>query len=252
MNVQPIIDRNVLVSARAAWTLDAHSGSHKALAFLALIEYQLGLPSEETNYNAQNLLRRAMGSDDAEFLIELGEELIIGYPFFQNLRLAEECFKLALVASEVKGAYALGRFTSSSNRAAAAKFFQRAGNLGHFPSEVMADVGFKKTTNPFVKFAIILAFALRQRKRIEKALGSTDAKLKFWRYRDDFDHIKSLQVAIGNDRESTFPWSKPIPIKMLVALLKGTDSSVLISRRASISPALFMPLEVEAGTRKAH
>lgn len=240
MRDRGVFKRESLLSAMDFWAKSAQMGDCRAMAFMSAIAYLLeGV--DEPNDKVRNLLRRAMGSDNAEFLIELGEELVIGYPFFRDLRLAKECFRLALSMSEMKGSYALGRFAAPFDKSASANYFRRAGKLGHFPSEVMADVAFQKPTSHFMKAAKTLLFGLSQARRIEQALRSAEAHVRFWRFRDDLGHIVVLQSAIGVDREKVFPWSMPISLRSFMLLMKGGDSPLHASRRTGISAEQLMP-----------
>ena len=231
----------VLTAARSSWTSKAISGDCRALAFLALIEHQLQAmrsPSEDaaisTNSDAQNLLRRSMANGDADFLVELGDELIVGFPFPRNISLAEQCFELALTHSEIKGSYALGRLAYALNRAKSKVFFERAAHLGHVPSRAISDVSFETSKNPIFKLVKIVTGAFRL--DLTRALASPDRTLRFWRYKDDLGGYDMLENEMPIDRQRTFPWSTPIATKAFAVMVRQQNNSLAESRRISIRP----------------
>jgi hypothetical protein len=217
-----------------AWLPRAEAGDSLAMAHVAILRHLSGASPDEIN----NWLRRAMVSDDAEFLVALGEELVIGTAIHRDLQLARDCFQRALTLSEMKGAYALARFLIGTNRARAEQLLEHASSLGHLPSRqvlMFLRLPKQRIVRFFRRVIISMGLMLQLRKTL---LGTTNMD-RWWRYQDVFGEQGQLHRRLGDDRRQYFAWARPSDFfAFVVAVVKGDTKRL---PRGPIDAATLMP-----------
>ena len=185
----------------------------------AFSEYAKDHSADRASLSAS--VRRAMQSEDPEFLVELGEQLAMGMVINRDLALAEACFSRALSFSEVMGSYAFGRLYFESNPALAREFLRRASKQGHISSRVLLNT-LDIPSNPVLKKLAYLVrtlsfFPFLFRGYMALLAKEKRARLLFWRYHDDMRPMPAIDRKLGRDRNIYFPWSRPIHVKLFCA-----------------------------------
>ena len=240
MSLSPL----VLETALQAWLPRAEADDFVAMAYVAIIQFLTDPSPESTSRDyANNWLRRAMASDDPEFLIALAEELVIGTAVHRDIRLAQNFLLRALSLSETKGSYALARFTVASDRKRCLSYLKRAADLGHIPSQqvmVFLQLPVKGFRRRLQALRHLPKFIVDVRSVLRKAA----VREHWWRYRDVIPEREGgIYAELGEDRRCYFAWAKPLPIGTFAALLAKGHSDELA--RGAIQASDLLPKTVD-------
>lgn len=188
------------------WLPRAEGGDFVAMAYVAIVLHLAGPTDREAS---NKWLRRAMVSDDPEFLINLGEELVIGTAVRRDLDAAHDCFDRAATYSELMGSYEIARFRLWRDRAHGFRCLERAASLGHVPSEQLLAIlklpqrGLRRSVLALRHFPGLL----RQTLRVAKGRA---LPLDWWRYKDVYPRgDPDIETEFGLDRRYHFPWARP-------------------------------------------
>ncbi|HWY23909.1 MAG TPA: hypothetical protein VNX47_03255 [Nevskia sp.] len=231
----------VLDSALQAWLPRAQAGDFLAMAYVAILRHLSGDNGGEGN----NWLRRALVDEDADFLIALGEELVIGTALPRNLQLARDCFQRALALSEMKGCYATARFLVGTDRKRAEQLFIRAAALGHLPSRHLV-MFLRLPKRRLVRLIYRLRHAPRLFLDARTVFSEAPGSLRWWRYKDVFAAPDNeMQQRLGEDRKCYFPWALPSSLAAFARAVTKADHSQL--PRGDIDADALMP-HPEQGT----
>jgi hypothetical protein len=196
------------------------AGDFVAMAYVAIVLY---LSSPTSREASNKWLRRAMVSDDAEFLINLGEELVIGTAIHRDLDAAQDCFDRAVTYSELMGSYEIARFRLWRDRTLGFRSLERAAALGHVPSEqLLAILALPKRG---LRRGILalghIPGLLRQTMRVVRGRA---IPLEWWRYKDVYPRgDPEIEAELGADRRYHFPWARPSTLTTFATVCaKGT------------------------------
>ena len=210
------------------------------MAYVAIILHLAGgSPREEVN----NWLRRAMVSDAPEFLINLGEELVIGTAIYRDLQLAKDCFDHARIRSELMGSYAMAQLMISNDRKHSLQCLERAAALGHIPSRHLLNSLLlpRKGLRRLLLALRYLPGLIRQTQRVFRGQA---VPLHWWRYKDVFPGGDvSIQAELGDDRHYDFPWARPSSLSSFAAVCTKGEAPTL-SRGVIDATALWNRLAI--------
>jgi hypothetical protein len=209
-----------LQTALAGWVPRAEGGDFVAMAYVAIVLHMSNASCREA---PNRWLRRAMVSDDPEFLINLGEELVIGTAIYRDLEAARDCFDRAVTYSELMGSYAMARFQMWRERTHALGCLERASALGHVPSGLqlgsltVPKKGLRRRVLGLRYFPGLLRQTLR-------VFSGRATPVHWWRYRDVFPRGDAeIEAELGSDRRYHFPWARPSTFATFAAVCaKGT------------------------------
>ncbi len=224
-----------LEAALQAWLPRAGAGDFVAMAYVAFVLHLAGTSSHE---EVNNWLRRAMVSDEPEFLINLGEELVIGTAVYRDLQLAKDCFDRALVRSELMGAYALARFTISSDRKHSLGYLERAAAQGHIPSRHLLN-SLLLPRKGLRRRLLALRYLPGLIGQAQRVFRGQAVPLHWWRYKDVFGGEASIQAELGDDRRYHFPWARPSSLAVFAAVCAKGEAPTL--GRGAIDAVALMP-----------
>lgn len=221
-----------LETALQAWLPRADAGDFVAMAYVALILHLSGRTSRGA---ANNWLRRAMVSDDPEFLINLGEELVIGTAIYRDLQAARDCFDRAQIRSELMGSYALARFTICNDRKQALECLERAAALDHVPSRQQLNWLLLPKRGLRRKLLALQYFPGLLTQMVRVSTGRA-VRRNWWRYKDVFTGEEpGMDAELGPDRRYHFPWARPSTLVSFATVCAKGESLTL--RRGAIDAA---------------
>jgi hypothetical protein len=143
------------------------------------------------------LVKRALQSEDAELLVEVGEALLAGIYLPNDELLANRFYTLAYERNPMLGAYALGRMFFNNDNVLARRYFKVSAYLAKL--NIAA-------TKYFWRVALALYVPLGIC-RLFRALLSKDTAARMWRYKDPIKSKRSISIVdarIGNDRRNFF------------------------------------------------
>jgi TPR repeat protein len=152
------------------------------------------------------LVKRALQSEDAELLVEVGEALLAGIYLPNDELLANRFYTLAYERNPMLGAYALGRMFFNNDNVLARRYFKVSASLGHFASQAYLAKLNIAATKYFWRVALALYVPLGIC-RLFRALLSKDTAARMWRYKDPIKSKRSISIVdarIGNDRRNFF------------------------------------------------
>ena len=190
-----------------------------------------------------------MLSDDPDFLIALAEELVIGTSIHRDIKLAYDFVVRSLTVSELKGSYAMARFTLLSDRKRCLTYLKRAADLGHVPSwQTMIALQARGSR---------LGRRLRGLRHLPKLIGDaikvfhkTAVREHWWRYKDVISiKEKGIYTELGEDRRYYFSWARPSSIGAFATVLANGQSEKLL--RGSIEAHDLLPTIVDNGLRRS-
>ncbi|MDR3419048.1 MAG: hypothetical protein P4L83_22975 [Nevskia sp.] len=204
-----------------AWLPRADDGDHVAMAYMAIVRFLTdGAGDAASRDYCNNWLRRAMTCDDAEFLIAMAEQLVVGAAIYRDLRLARDFLSRALMLSEMKGSYAMARFLIVQDRKRSLAHLKRAAQLGHIPSRElfmalsMPEKRLHRRTHTVRHLPLLVLAAAR-------TSGTTTLRDRWWRHRDVITEVsRNLHIPHGEDRPRYFTWSRPSSIDAFAEVLK--------------------------------
>ena len=221
---QPALTVEESEAALRTWLPLAEGGDFVAMAYVAMLMH-LSSHSPESEIN--NWIRRAMVSDDPEFLINLGEELVIGSAIYRNVDLAEECFKRSLALSELMGSYALARFSIGVDRKRSLNWFKRAADLGHIPSRHLLN-SLQLPKRGLLRKFLALRYLPSLIRETREAHQKGTIALRWWRYRDVFpDEDQSIRTELGEDRQYHFSWARPLSMAQFAAVCRNEKGQAI-------------------------
>ena len=195
---------------------------------MAYVGIALHLSGRSSRSDSNNWIRKAMASDDAEFLVNLGEELVIGTAVFRDLEAARDCFDRALGLSELMGAYAKARFAASKSRELSIEYLRRASALGHVPSHQVLNL-LLLPKKGFVRRLIALKHLPNLFSEVQLLMGGDIDRSRWWRYEDVLvGGDAELKAILGEDRKRHFPWARPSRIGTFAAVCARGKSSDLL------------------------
>lgn len=224
------------------WLPRAEAGDHIAAAYVAIIRYLSDPDGSRDELN--NWLRRAMASDDPEFLIALAEELVIGTAIYRDIKLASDCLSRALTLSELKGSYAMARFTVVNDRNRYLKYLKRTADLGHVPSKQQL-LAPQRKGNRFYRRLQSISNLPKLFSDTRKVFTKTAIREHWWRYKDVYlEKVQDdLYRELGEDRRCYFAWARPSPISVFAMVLAKGHSEKLV--RGQIDAYSLLPKTVD-------
>lgn len=244
------LDPLVLEKARQEWLPRAEAGDCVAMAYLAIIQYLTDpLPEADARDQINNWLRRAKSSDDPEFLIALAEELVIGTAIYRDIRLARDFLDRALSLSELKGSYAMARFTVVHDRKRCLLCLERAADLGHVPSrQVLIFLRLHKK-NRLSRHLHGLRHLPKMIGDAQKVFRGTAVREHWWRYKDVVLRKEAgLYIKLGEDRRRYFSWARPSSITTFSAVMaKGRTDTLM---RGTIEADALRPQAVDEALKR--
>jgi hypothetical protein len=164
------------------------------------------------------LLDIAEGSNNVEFLIEIGEALAIGMQLprdeKRSLRILQKGYQL----DSLLGGYGLARFYFNVDKEASKAFFTISANEGHLISRALALSKFGNTTkyNVIAKIKLLRHLAIRWDK-----YKVDELRRILWRQTDEVPLRRHVERYIGRDRNIYLPYTVPLS---LIAYERGRQS----------------------------
>jgi hypothetical protein len=186
----------------------AHEGDPATAAEVAVIIHRFPEIARETGLNTQYsfFLGLAARSEDAEFLVNVGEAVGIGKLLAKDEKLAVRFFTRADQFSPFMGAFMLGRIAVLAPTRSARMFMRKAASAGHVPSAIWRS-HYMMTRLGLLRWLYLPIFAVMCSIRISRAVRSREGLYhRLWRYRDVFpsknDRLK--REYLPQDRVDTF------------------------------------------------
>ena len=236
------------------WLRRADNGDHVAQAYVAIVRY-LSDPtlSGSARDEINNWLRKAMTSDDPEFLVSVAEELVFANAIYRDLDLARDFLLRALSLSPLKGSYAMARFTAGTNRRSFIEYLTRAADLGHVPSKRILLAAQKQLTqNRLARSIQTIRNFPGLFLEIRKVFSGTANHEKWWRYKDILreNQWKELAEDLGEDRAKYFAWARPSSVADFSRVLAKGQSVPLLRGEItfdSLRPQTVSDLRISPG-----
>jgi hypothetical protein len=150
--------------------------------------------------NYDHFLTRVLESQDAELMVCVGEEVLAGDLFAENVEQAYRFFRRADDLSGFMGAYVAAKILRDVNPKKSRELLQHAIKAGHIPSlMLMHALSFRRV--PLFGPLLRLVFFFADGIRITRAFDDPNLALRFWRYRDmSTAPIPPVDESIGQDR----------------------------------------------------
>ena len=210
----------------AATAGDAIAAARAAI----LVQADADGASAVTHLSAEQLVTMAIGSENPDFLVELGDALCAGEVLPHRPAFARSCYERADQYSPYMGAYALGTSRGLVEPAMAIQYLRRAASSGHWPSQVLLyalDIPRNPVRRKLRKW--------RQQWRIFwivlKAVKGRREKTVLWRYKDLLTTREDkVHAVLGPDRDYFLRMDQEPPQLEWSggALLSGVDAPSLV------------------------